>query len=88
MKQNNVYQFIPVEELEHSVKFSQLVEQLRAEKGGGAYQPLRLVYAGDVLQEREFMEMCLVEDSQDQNKDFLYQDFLCMLHKLIRSKSN
>lgn len=29
----------------------------------------------------------MVEDSVDINKEFPYTDFLCMLHKLIRNKS-
>jgi hypothetical protein len=53
---------------------------------GVTYQPLRLIYAGDV-QEREMIESCLVEDSVDINKEFPYNEFMQMLHKLIRNKT-
>jgi hypothetical protein len=86
LKFSGVTQFAPVEGYEASQTLSQFMEQIRYEKCGGTYQPLRLVYAGD-SQERELIESCLVEDSLDISKEFPYTDFLCMLHKMIRSKA-
>jgi hypothetical protein len=77
--------FAPLEGSTHSVLLAAFIEQLRTEKGG-SYSPQRLVYAGDTLQERELIEQCLVEDSTDVQKEFPYSEFLCSLHKLIRSK--
>lgn len=78
--------FAPTEGLEASSLLWNLIEQLRYEKMGVAYQPLRLVLGGDG-QEKELIEQCLVEDSADINKEFPYTDFLCMVHKLIRNKT-
>ena len=86
MKFNGVSTFTPVEDSEPSVMLSQLIEQLRSEKCGGSYAPLRLVYAGD-SSEKELIENCLVEDSTDVQKEFPYSEFLCSLHKLIRNKA-
>lgn len=49
---------------------------------------MRMVYVGDNVAEKEFQELCLVEDSADVNKEFPYSEFLCMLHKLIRNKTS
>ena len=78
--------FAPTETLEASTRLWQLIEQIRYEKNGGAYAPLRLILAGDAA-EKELFETSLVEDSADFNREFPYSDFLCMLHKLIRSKT-
>jgi len=64
-----------------------LIDQLRLEKGGGSYAPLRVILAGDREQELEMQEECLIEDSSNNNQEFSYSDFLHMLHKLIRSKN-
>lgn len=87
LKFNGITTFTPIEEQEASMKLSQLIEQIRNEKGGCTYQPLRLIYAGS-KDEKIIMESCLVEDSADINKDFPYSEFLCMLHKLIRNKTS
>lgn len=64
MKFNNVTTFVPVEGSSQAALLSQFIEQLRSEKCGGSYAPLRLVYAGD-QNEKELVETCLVEDSVD-----------------------
>ena len=71
---------------EISAVLSQLIEQIRTEKSGGSYAPLRLVYAGD-SSEKEMFDNCLVEDSINQTNEFPYSEFLCTLHKLIRNKN-
>jgi len=86
LKFNGITTLVPSEELPASQTLWAFIEQLRYEKIGVAYQPLRLVYAGE-SQEKEMIETCLVEDSVDINKEFPYTEFLCMLHKLIRNKS-
>jgi hypothetical protein len=78
--------FAPVDSLDTSMRLWQFIEQIRYEKSAGAYAPLRLILAGDAA-EKELFESCLIEDSVDVNKEFPYSEFLCMLHKLIRSKS-
>lgn len=86
MKFNQVTTFAPLEGSPASTALSQLIEQLRSEKTGGSYQPLRLVYAGDG-NEKEMLDSCMVEDSINNDKEFAYTEFLCLLHKLIRAKS-
>ena len=86
MKFSGVTTYTPVEGSEQGALLTAFIEQLRSEKFGGAYSPLRLVYSGaDVATEKEIAETCFVEDSNDINKEFPYSDFLCMLHKLIRN---
>jgi hypothetical protein len=62
MKFSGVTTFAPIEGSDLSAMLSQLIEQLRSEKSGGSYAPLRLVYAGD-SSEKEMFDNCLVEDS-------------------------
>lgn len=85
MKFSGITTFVPVEGSEHSVTLYSFIEQIRAERGGAAYAPLKIIYPGDGS-EKEALETCLIEDSAEINKEFPYSDFLCMLHKLIRSK--
>lgn len=85
LRLNQVKTFYPVEGASASSTLWQLIEEIRYTKGGLPYAPVRLVLAGDNM-EREVLESCLVEDSVDINKEFPYNDFLCMLHKLIRNK--
>jgi len=85
MKFNGINAFYPLEYSEPSTRLSGLIEQIKAEKGG-AYQPLQIIYADDPG-ERDVLAQVFVEDSGDVNKDFPYNDFLCMLHKMIRNKS-
>ena len=87
LKFNGVTAFTPLEDSDASTRLWQLIEQIRYEKNGGSQAPLRLVLAGDPS-EKEMFETCLIEDSVDINKEFPYSDFLCMLHKLIRSKTS
>ncbi len=87
MKFNGITTFYPTEELPVSLTLSAFLEQLRSEKIGVGYQPVRLIYQGDSNQEKELVETCLVEDSVDLQKEFPYTEFLCMLHKLIRNKT-
>ena len=86
LKFNGITTFGPIEGYDASNTLSQFIEQLRSEKCGGSYTPLRLVYAGD-SSEKEIIETCMVEDSTDINKEFPYSDFLCSLHRLIRNKT-
>lgn len=65
LKFNGVTTFAPLEGSDISATLSALIEQLRQEKSGCSYAPLRLVYAGD-SNEREMLESCLVEDSLNQ----------------------
>lgn len=86
LKFNGVTTYAPLDGSPHAALLSQFMEQLRSEKCGGSYMPLRLVYAGD-SSEREMIEACMVEDSLDVQKEFPYSEFLCSLHKLIRNKA-
>lgn len=86
LKFSGVTAFVPLES-EVSQRLSSLIEQIRTERGG-SYPPMRMIYVGDNVAEKEFQELCLVEDSADINKEFPYSDFLCMLHKLIRNKTS
>ncbi len=86
MKFNGVTTYQPLEASPHAALLTQFMEQLRLEKCGGSYMPLRLVYAGD-SSEKELIESCMVEDSLDAQKEFPYSEFLCSLHKLIRNKA-
>ena len=65
LKFNGVTTFAPLEGSDVSATLSALIEQLRQEKSGCSYAPLRLVYAGD-SNEKEMLESCLVEDSLNQ----------------------
>ena len=85
MKFSLVTQFTPAEGSEAGNLLFAFIEQLRAEKGGVAYAPLKIIYPQDPL-EKEALDSCLVEDSIEINKEFPYSEFLCMLHKLIRNK--
>ena len=85
MKFNQVVQFAPVEGSDNSQMLWNLIEQLRAEKAGAPYAPLKIIFPGDP-QEKEVLESCYIEDSAETNKEFPYSDFLCTLHKLIRNK--
>lgn len=86
LKFNGVTAFAPVEGSNASAILYALIEQLRSEKTGSSYAPLRLVYAGD-SSEKEMLDSCLVEDSINQSNEFPYSEFLCTLHKLIRNKN-
>ena len=86
MKFSGITTFAPIEGSDLSAVLSQLIEQLRSEKSGGSYAPLRLVYAGD-SSEKEMFDNCLVEDTINQSNEFPYSEFLCTLHKLIRNKN-
>ena len=48
MKFNGVTTFTPLEDSDPSTRLWQLIEQIRYEKVGGSYAPLRLVMAGDL----------------------------------------
>lgn len=62
---------------------NQLVDQLRVEKGG-AYQAVKVVLSADYMEKQMKVEI-LVEDSFSKDREFSYNDFLCHIHKLIRT---
>jgi len=82
--------FTAVEDSEPSQIVNTLIEQIRYEKGGtaGAYSPIRIFVDGDTKKafNKILIEECLVEESVDRQREFPYQEFLCFLHKRIRSK--
>ena len=53
LKFSQVTTFTPLEGSDVSQRLSALIEQIRTEKGG-AYPPMRMVYVGDNVVEREF----------------------------------
>ena len=77
-----------VDRSESSQILNSLIEQIRYEKGGtaGAFAPVRVFIDGDMKGQEELFNECLVEEAVDKNTEFPYQDFLCMLHKRIRTK--
>jgi len=63
LKFNGVTSFAPVEGLDASTTLWNFIEQIRYEKIGVAYAPLRIIYGGEYTNEKEFLENVFVEDS-------------------------
>ena len=63
-----------------------LIEQMRYERADGAPMATRLITTCSP-QFVGFAKETMVEDTDDKNTEFSYNDFLCMLHKRVRAKA-